>query len=127
VLEGVKLWWEAGIMLDGVGGGGIMALRRDCGASCLGLSVGEPCCGGSSISAWGSESWAATTAGTSEQSHVVEGTDLGRVLDWHTAWSTCGSGLGWCGGMQIWEIGELFCLWKAGWDTILCWELLEGE
>jgi hypothetical protein len=64
------------------------------------VSVGEPCCGGSSISAWGRESGAATTAGTSGGSRVVEGTDLGRVLGWHTAWGARGSGLGWGGGMH---------------------------
>jgi hypothetical protein len=47
-----------------------------------------------SISAWGRESGAATTVGTSGGSHVVEGTDLGRVLVWHTAWGACGSELG---------------------------------
>jgi hypothetical protein len=88
VLEGVKWWWEAGIVLAGVGGSGLWAWGRDCSASCLGLSVGEPCCGGSSILAWGRESGAATTAGTSGESRVVEGTDLGRVLGWHTAWDT---------------------------------------
>jgi hypothetical protein len=36
VLEGVKWWWEAGIVLAGVGGGGVWAWGRDCGTSCLG-------------------------------------------------------------------------------------------